>query len=56
MKFIAFLAIIWASGFVVCMNLSQLLEVAQYDAAWWKVGVAAFLAVGAGCWAKDSLG
>jgi hypothetical protein len=39
----------FAAGMVVAINLNCLIETSpNYDAAWWRVGLAVFMAIG--CW------
>jgi len=46
MRYLAQTWVPFFCGSVVVMNLSRLVEVnPNYDAAWWKVGMALFLAV-----------
>ena len=45
-KFAVLMQFVFTAGFLVCANLSRLLEVGEsYEAAWWKVGFAVFLAI-----------
>lgn len=46
------LFMVFGSGFVAALNMSRLVSTnPDYDAAWWKVGLAVALAIMFGCMA-----